>query len=487
MVKDSDRKQPAGKNGGEEKAKTSLAYKYIIGFVVAIGIFIFLIAGLLLVAKIIPDTFALVASVFSGNKKDNATPDATTTGLFGNLTADDKTISSGETVKFFWQGPNSDTYAYSLTYFCADNVKINFTDKEIPCDKPFFFENKNNSLDVAIISDKTRFSDALILVEAEQKSNSELSKIGEVLISVTNTSVSSPTGGTILGTETVATSSISNTNSGQTPPKPVSLRGPDLMTRIIAVGIINSFGTFIPTNQFSSSDTVAIQFQVANVGDSYSGLWSFRASLPVKNISDQQFNSAIQSSLAPGASIIFTLSFGGLQDRLTNVVVITTDPSNLVRETSEINNIASVTLTLPGGSTSTNVGTTSSDRPDLEIELDAIGTLSSSGNFRETNNIDTNDELAIRFIVRNRGGESSGSWDFDVDVNAPGSSHDREYDFTSRTYNSLTPGQSREVIISFDDLIDDGRYDFRIVVDPDRDTSDNRRSNNTIEFDVDID
>ncbi|MCI5108487.1 MAG: hypothetical protein MRY49_01410, partial [Candidatus Pacebacteria bacterium] len=66
-------------------------------------------------------------------------------------------------------------------------------------------------------------------------------------------------------------------------------------------------------------------------------------------------------------------------------------------------------------------------------------------------------------------------------------SDENNLDYRSRRYNSLLPGEYRDITVSFDNLPDDGRYEFDIEIDPDRDTREETRSNNDLNLDIDVD
>ena len=197
------------------------------------------------------------------------------------------------------------------------------------------------------------------------------------------------------------------------------------------------------------------------------------------DISSRLFNSGIQNSLTPGSGVIYTLTFSGLLSG-TNQALITADIQNTVAESNESNNQAQVTFTVSGGNSAVN----GSGEADFDIDLIAIGRISGS-RFIETDNLDTSDELAIRFRVTNSGGEETKDWMVEVDVDEPSNADDLDYE--SKRFSELDPGESREITISFDNLDEDGDYDFEIEVDSEKDTDEKSRSNNTIRFDVEID
>ena len=82
----------------------------------------------------------------------------------------------------------------------------------------------------------------------------------------------------------------------------------DLSVHIVAVGIINpQTGAFIVTSPTSPDQTVAVEFDIANVGNSPTGTYYFQAQLPTQT--GYTYQSAAQASLAPGDHVLNTLRF----------------------------------------------------------------------------------------------------------------------------------------------------------------------------------
>ncbi len=81
-----------------------------------------------------------------------------------------------------------------------------------------------------------------------------------------------------------------------------------------------------------------VEFDVANVGGSSSGVWYFEVNLPTEY--GYVYFSPAQQSLAPGDHIVSMLQFTQLS-QYGGIVSIQIDPSNLIQESAEGNNYAS--------------------------------------------------------------------------------------------------------------------------------------------------
>jgi hypothetical protein len=104
----------------------------------------------------------------------------------------------------------------------------------------------------------------------------------------------------------------------------------------VSFGILDSATRgFVPQSVVRASDTIAIRFEVANIGTKTSGAWTFKAELPT-NARDT-FQSVVQQSLNPGDRIVYTLSFNDVRAN-GGIFTITADPDNRVPESSSANN-----------------------------------------------------------------------------------------------------------------------------------------------------
>jgi hypothetical protein len=134
------------------------------------------------------------------------------------------------------------------------------------------------------------------------------------------------------------------------------MRSPaDLVVHIFAIGIIDPVtGQFINRSPASSSDMVAVQFDIANIGDVSTGLWHFNAQLPTGAStggyggiqSGYLYTSPAQTPLGPGDHIINTLRFTQIAPGGGMFQVIV-DPRGEVYETNKSNNTDQVFVSIP--------------------------------------------------------------------------------------------------------------------------------------------
>jgi hypothetical protein len=110
---------------------------------------------------------------------------------------------------------------------------------------------------------------------------------------------------------------------------------PDLTVKIIDVGILGSNNQFYYDNSPDDNDTIAVRFEVQNIGSSYTGGWRFEADLPTED--NDTFRSNTQNSLAPGEIRQFTIGFDN-PDTGSNNITIEVDSDDDVNENSESNN-----------------------------------------------------------------------------------------------------------------------------------------------------
>ncbi len=213
---------------------------------------------------------------------------------------------------------------------------------------------------------------------------------------------------------------------------------------------------------FAADDTTIV-FSVANIGSAATGAWYFNYAMPNGNVS----SSPLQNSLMPGEAIRYTL-------RLANIprgdVAIALDPRNNIQELSVLNNIAVVSVRGGGGS-----GTRPSDEfADADLEIYNLETGRMSGSrFVEDSIIYENDTAAIRFMVSNIGGRSTGTWRFEV----RGLPYTSQNIFESARQSSLQPGETREIIVEFERAVR-GNYNIRVELDPRNEVHEESTRNN---------
>ena len=407
------------------------------------GILIVVIILAFAVVKILPKVFSGFANVGSAIK--SPFQDKTI-----DLTVNNNDLKSGETTAVFWDYETADEGSYEIRYSCVDNLQVSadFADSEgskrIICNTSYKVPSNINSLEITPTLTKTNvLIDLPLYIKYTDESGKVLAD-GNTKISVTNRKDANlASTATIIKTETVAP---------VTTTKPVTTtvyvpRFPDLAISNLVV-IENGI----------------VSFTVSNVGNGASGMWYFAYTTPDKETS----LSPAQVSLNAGDAVRFTLRFNGMR---TGDVKIQIDPANLIGETNESNNVITARVAGTVVDDNNDDDYNSNDDADLEIVSFEVGRMNGSS-FREDDSIDENDDAAVRFVVKNVGGESTGTWKYEIE-NTP----DDGDDYESRTQASLQPGQSVTITVEFNNP-DIGTYKMNLVVDSDDDVDEEEEDNN---------
>lgn len=120
---------------------------------------------------------------------------------------------------------------------------------------------------------------------------------------------------------------------------------------------------------------------------------------------------------------------------------------------------------------------------DLSVEITAVGYLRSSNvsSFREDDTVPEGERPAMKFTVKNRGTNVSGTWRLKVDL----PTGDEEYTFNSQP--SLSPNASKNYTIYFDEAETGNNQVMRVEVDYRDDVNESNERNNTDQAVIDID
>lgn len=119
----------------------------------------------------------------------------------------------------------------------------------------------------------------------------------------------------------------------------------DLELTILATGVLDRSRDreFVERDEVDSNDTVAVKFQVKNIGTKTSEEWWYRAELPTD--SGFTYDSEEQLELKPGERMEFVLAFTDIEDNGgTAEVEIEIDPSRDLDESSRSNNRETVEI-----------------------------------------------------------------------------------------------------------------------------------------------
>lgn len=408
-------------------------------FILGILIVVFILA--FAVVKILPKVFSGFANVGSAIK--SPFQDKTI-----DLTVNNDDLKSGETTAVFWDYEIPEDGSYEIRYNCIDNLQVTatFTDgtKRLLCNTPYKISSDINSVEITpTLTKANTLVDLPLYIKFANESGKVLAD-GNTKISVTNKKDAElASTATIIKTEKV---------SPVTTTKPVTTnvyvpRYPDLaISNLVVV------------------ENGIVSFTVSNTGNGASGMWYFAYTTPDKETS----LSPAQLSLNAGDAVRFTLRFNGMR---TGDVKIQIDPANIIGETNENNNAISARVAGTVVDNDDDNDYNSNDDADLEIVSFEVGRMNGSS-FREDDTIDENDDAAVKFTVKNVGGESTGTWKFEIE-NTP----DDGDDYESRTQASLRPGQSATITVKFNNP-DIGKYKMKLVVDSDDDVDEEDEDNN---------
>ncbi|MGB8815619.1 MAG: CARDB domain-containing protein [Minisyncoccia bacterium] len=143
------------------------------------------------------------------------------------------------------------------------------------------------------------------------------------------------------------------------------------------------------------------------------------------------------------------------------------------------------TVTITSGGQTINVACTANTytngnnynaSSDLNLSLVSVGTIDGYGRFMQTGQILKGQTAAAKILVMNNGSAETGPWGL-VASFAP-SYPTNSFQLTNQP--SLNPGERREVIVTFLNVQQIGDNGFSVLVDPNNQTSDSNKNNNSL-------
>jgi hypothetical protein len=440
----------------ETNTKKGLITKilFIIGIIVLVLIFAFA------VIKIVPRIFTGLASVgqfIASPFSSNAI----------KVSSNDSELLSGEKFILSWKYTPKEDGNYNFLYDCQENLNLQIISKDGPknllCNTPYNLREVQTAELVAVLKKENVYVDFPVTIEYIDSESKNVLASGEIQLSVKNETEDD--GNAIIVAEPVTDNSIdinepAPTNSG---PNNGSTNNPVVRP---ATPVYYGAADLAITNAYTLNDNT-ITFTISNIGGQATGLWYFEYTSPNGRVN----SSPTQLSLNRGQGIKYTLNF---DDDTDGTVRISVDPRNSIYEQNESNNYDSIVINGNNNSSNDDDDYNRNDDADLKVTEFEVGRLSGS-RFTEDDEIDDNDEAAVRFTVKNIGGESTGSWRYEL-TNLPYNDDDDSEE--SRDQSSLRPGESREFTVSFDN-IDRGNYTIKVKVDSDDDVDEESESNNT--------
>ena len=388
-------------------------------------------------------------------------------------------LDSEDSFRVYWEYETNEAGSYNLEYECSPNIKLFVVDEkttELICNTGYKIPSTDEFIDLKAVSTKENFYGESVIEISYMDNNGIIISKGEEAFSVKNETtapVNDLSGSATISSQNVDEGSNSNndSNTSDTTTNSNSGNSSNNNSGSGSVSTNNNVSSNIPADlavvNVRAISNTQIVFDVTNSGGRSTGNWNFSYSLPGEEIQ----TSPLQQSLAPGNTVRYTLSFLDIDS--ANIVIFA-DPNNLISENSEINNLRTVFIQGDGGSNNSNNNSYNrNDDADLEIEDLEVGYMDGS-RFREDDEIDDNDDAAIRFRVINRGGESTGSWRFEIDETPYDGNNN---DYRSGRQDSLRPGESTTIIVEFENP-DEGRYNIEVTVDSDDDVDEENERNN---------
>jgi hypothetical protein len=434
---------------------------------IAGGIILFIVL-VLFIFRIVPVAVSnlsnFTSNIFSGINRGNTDEEI-------QVTTDNDTVDvqNPVLVSFVYE-PGDVVGQYHVSYSCVDGLFFDIQSKDGPkriiCDTPLRLGSNINAISLTpLFTKQIGFVDSTLTISYRDAQSNILASGTKTITIKEDEATATPeenpyevngtlSGSTVTTTEvtpvkTTPTTTYTNPTTG-TYTQPTK----DLVITYIAPSVYDS--SFV--------------MYVYNHGNTPTGPWEFTYT-DAENPS-QLLLSPVQASLGKGQGLAVTVRFDG-QNNSRQTIFVVVDPYNRIAETNESNNSASVVIT--GDPSGSNGGGSynPNDDADLVITSMEVGRLSGS-RFIEDDEVDEGDSAAVRFVVKNKGGESTGSWRFEID-NLP---FDEDDTYRSKSYSSLRPGESIEIIVEFNN-VDEGRYSIRVEVDSDDDVDEEDESNNT--------
>ncbi len=459
------------------KANNVAKILFIVG-----GILLFVILAIFIV-RLVPVAISNISN-FASNIGTNIRSAISDEDIV--VTTDSDSLTHGSPVVVNFEYAPEVPGQFYVSYSCADglffDIQSNNGPKRIICETPFKLgENLSAISLIPVVTKENTFMDSTITVEFKDAQNNTVAK-GTRVVTVRNESAEG----------TTATSTPENpysANTGANGSSGAEVTSTPAPAQTSSTGTTGSTGatrtytsTYVPAYVPAGKDLVitdirkigndsAFTFTVYNFGGTPTGAWYFSYT-DAQNPS-RTLVSPVQGSLGANQGMAVTVRFDG-QKNSNQTISVHVDSYDYVSETNESNNRASVVITGPRSTGGSHGDGSYDDDDDADLVITSleVGRLSGS-RFVEEDEIDEDDTAAVRFFVKNQGGESTGSWRFEID----GLPYDDDDTYRSKSYSSLKPGQSLEVIADFDG-IDEGRYTIRVEVDSDDDVDEESERNN---------
>lgn len=259
------------------------------------------------------------------------------------LSVPSSAVTSGKTLPISWKYTPNENGSYAFLYQCKAGFRFDITTPSgatnaVPCGNAYTVGNNTAITLTPTLTGTTTIDIPVSVVFMPSATTSKERPQGTATIRIASATAGTPTpttGGS--GTKTPTTGTIPKTPTTPTP----RVVGPaDLSVQILAVGIIDPMtGAFVARAPMSPNDIAAVKFDIGNNGGTATGAWHFTVQLPTNPA--YTYQSPVQASLAPYGHIENTLRFRPM-NTTGGVVNVMVDTGNMVRESSENNNAASL-------------------------------------------------------------------------------------------------------------------------------------------------
>lgn len=406
-----------------------------------------------------------------------------------SVTASSAQVKTGEKFTISWEDEEGTSATdYVISYSCEDDLSVSFDGKKATCDKNVSISGSDNEIEVLpTFTQEDDYTDTTFEIVALE--NGDEVRTGKVVVTVTNGDVDldddkDDDSDDEDKDEDDGTYDSKNSNVKVTTKSKTTVTASSGKANLAIVNLRMGRwdeGVFFEDNRIDEGELGGAAFTVVNDGGTATGAWTLNYTEPVPGNTVR--GAGVQPSIPAGGALDYIISFPSYGDGMRSTTV-TLDPSNSVSERNENDNSSTDTITFEESSTG-QIGGGSYDKnadADLRTTIVATGRLDGRS-FVKTNNVDADDEVAIKFRIANIGGESTGSWRFEVRM-----SGDDSDTFRSARQPSLQPGQIAEYVIGFDGIDNDAdELDFRVEADSDDDVDEERENNNTDTEEVELD
>lgn len=458
----------------EETKNTNLFLRIFIIIVILIVLFFISIGIVRFIPKVLSSLAAVnVTSIFKSNPKLS-------------VSLDKKEVADGESFLVSWKNNTEDkSGSYTFGFKCIEGLKISYLsergERPVVCESTFplppeasqysfkvtssLGETTALPLNISLWDDNTetlKLSESVVLSVLKGNTvakvqNNETTPQTEEEIDRGDLPTKKPTKSSTID---LTTDNKNDVDTNYFPEK----SAPDIEVRLVKVGIIDAKNNFTETRVISPQDKVRVTFVVSNEGNAPTGAWKLKTTLPTTVVSDKNYISKIQPSLKPGDAFEMNLAFDSFDPSAKDIII----EAQSSTDTNTINN--KIETTLEGD------GSITSGKTDLEIAIVSIGVMDRETNrFSTSNNFYSDDKIAMKFEVTNKGGKASGPWSFKALFPSNG-----EDNLDSGSQPSLKPGAKMTFTLGFDSP-KSGSQKVSITVDDNNRISEDNESNNYVE------